>query len=78
MKRAWSVILAIVFVAILLGAIAIGVGCLTGADIEQVYNSLAESRLAEFIDSAKDYWTLFYDWAQAFLADLPTRLQNLF
>ena len=78
MRKAWSVVLAIVFIAILLGAIAIGVGCLTGADIEQVYNSLSESRLSEFIASVQDYWTQFYGWAQDFLAELPGKLQSLF
>lgn len=78
MRKAWSVVLAIVFIAILLGAIAIGVGCLTGADIEQVYNSLSDSRLSEFIASVQDYWTQFYDWAQDFLAGLPETLQSMF
>ena len=36
MKKAWNVVLVIVFVIILLGATAIGVGYLTGADLEQV------------------------------------------
>ena len=78
MRKAWSVVLAIVFIAILLGAIAIGVGCLTGADIEQVYNSLSDSHLSEFIASVQDYWTQFYDWAQDFLAELPETLQSMF
>lgn len=78
MKKAWSVVLAIVFIAILLGAIAIGVGCLTGADIEQVYESLSESRLSEFISSLQDYGAQALDWAQDFLANLPAQLESLF
>ena len=37
MKKAWSIVLTIAFIIVLLGAIAIGVGYLTGADLEQVY-----------------------------------------
>ena len=42
MKKAWGVILVIVFSAILLGAVCVGVGLMAGADTMRVYNTLDE------------------------------------
>ena len=70
MKKAWRVILTIAFIIILLGAIAIGVGYLTGADLEQVYTTLAESELGLFIDRLFGYWNTGYAYAQQWLAEL--------
>lgn len=48
MKKGWSVILTIVLVAILLGAVAIIVGYLTGGSADRIYSTLdARYHLAE-------------------------------
>lgn len=78
MKKAWSVVLVIVFVAILLGATAIGVGYLTGADLEQVYLTLESSPVATFIMRLVSYWEQGYAYAQQLIASLPAFFANLF
>lgn len=78
MKKAWSVVLIIVFVAILLGATAIGVGYLTGADIEQVYLTLADSPAAMFIMRLAAYWEKGVALAGQFIADFPAQIAGLF
>ena len=40
MNKAWRVIIFIVLIAILLGAVCIGVGLITGADTERIYTVL--------------------------------------
>ena len=40
MKKGWKVITAIVFAAILLGGVLIGVGLLTGAEFDRIYLTL--------------------------------------
>ena len=77
MKKTWSAVLAIAFVAILLGAIAIGVGYLTGADIDQVYTTLAASPVSYFIHNLIGYWNEGYAWAQQFIADFPALLAQI-
>jgi hypothetical protein len=42
MKKAWRIIIAIVLVAILLGSIGVGVGLITGGDINRVITTLDE------------------------------------
>lgn len=37
MKKAWRVIFAIVLIAVLLGALCVGVGLLTGAKMDVIY-----------------------------------------
>jgi hypothetical protein len=78
MKKAWSVVLVIVFVAILLGATAIGVGYLTGADLEQVYLTLENSPVATFILRLVSYWERGYAFAQQLIANPPAWLGGLF
>ncbi|MBR3294534.1 MAG: hypothetical protein IKI69_08975 [Oscillospiraceae bacterium] len=78
MKKAWNVIIVIVFIAVLLGAIAIGVGYLTGADMEQVYTTLADSPPAYFIQNMINYCTQAYEYTQQFIAELPARFPALF
>lgn len=74
MKKAWSVVLVVVFVAILLGATAIGVGYLTGADIEQVYTTLENSPAAVFILRLIAYW----EKSVSFFSGLPAMIAGLF
>ncbi len=78
MKKAWSVVLIIVFVAILLGATAIGVGYLTGADLEQVYLTLEQSPVATFILRLMSYWEQGYAYAQQLIAAFPAWFAGLF
>lgn len=40
MKKSWKVIIVIVLIAILLGAVCIGVGLLTGADFPRIVSIL--------------------------------------
>lgn len=56
MKKAWSVILAIVFTAVLLGAVAVGVGYLTGADLTRIWSVLEGSPLYNFVQMLITYW----------------------
>ncbi|MBQ5976587.1 MAG: hypothetical protein IJL51_00445 [Oscillospiraceae bacterium] len=78
MKKAWNVVLVIVFVIILLGATAIGVGYLTGADLEQVYMTLEKSPVATFILRLISYWEKGFAYAQQLVADLPQFFAGLF
>ena len=78
MKKAWSVVLTIAFIIVLLGAIAIGVGYLTGADLEQVYTTLEDSQVALYINRLLGYWDVGYAYAQQFVADFPNQFAGLF
>jgi hypothetical protein len=78
MKKAWNVVLVIVFVIILLGATAIGVGYLTGADLEQVYMTLEKSPVATFILRLISYWEKGFAYAQQLVAALPQFFAGLF
>lgn len=78
MKKAWNVVLVIVFVIILLGATAIGVGYLTGADLEQVYMTLEKSPVATFILRLISYWEKGFAYAQQLAAALPQFFAGLF
>lgn len=40
MKKGWKIVMVIVMVALLLGAVAVGVGLITGADAERIYRVL--------------------------------------
>jgi hypothetical protein len=40
MKSGWKVILVVVVIAILLGAICMGVGAMTGADFSRIWSTL--------------------------------------
>ena len=56
MKKGWSVILAIVFGAILLGAIFIGVGYITGADLARIISVVDGSPVYAFLQLLYEYW----------------------
>lgn len=71
MKKAWSVVLVIVFIAILLGAVAIGVGYITGADIAQVYSTLEDSPVATFVLRLMSWWDQGVDYARQLIAAIP-------
>ncbi len=40
MSKIWRVILLIVLVSVLLGSVCVGVGIITGADVERIYTVL--------------------------------------
>ena len=52
MVRAWKIVIGISFAAILLGAVCIGVGILTGADFERIFTSLDN----------RYQITMYYNW----------------
>ncbi len=68
MKKAWNVVLVIVFIAVLLGATAVGVGYLTGADMQQVYLTLENSAPALFVQRLISYWNFGFDLAEEIIA----------
>ena len=78
MKKAWSIVIVIVFIAVLLGAIAIGVGYITGADLDQVFATLADSPPAYFIQNVINLGSQAYEYAQQFIAELPARFPAIF
>lgn len=56
MKKAWSVILVIVFGAFLCGAICIGVGYITGADLSRISAVLENSSVYSYVQLLLQYW----------------------
>ena len=56
MKKAWSVILVIVFGALLCGAICVGVGYITGADLGRISAVLENSAVYSYIQLLLRYW----------------------
>jgi hypothetical protein len=51
MNKGWRIILGIVLVAVLLGAICMGVGLLTGADTARIIRNLDDQyQLASYVD----------------------------
>ena len=61
MKKAWQIIISIVLIVVLLGAVFIGVGLITGADAERIM-SVLDSRynLSEWIDYIGEVWTVVW------------------
>ncbi len=71
MTKGWKIIGSLVLVLILLGAICIGVGFMTGGDVVDIYSSLnARYQLAE-------YWNRWSDWALTSLNNIWAGLQQL-
>lgn len=58
MKKGWRIIISIVMVAVLLGAVFIGVGVLTGADMGRIYSTLDNRYMI----------TQYYQWLQETIA----------
>ena len=52
MKKGWRVVISIVMIAVLLGAVCVGVGMLTGADISRIYSVLDKRFMI----------TQYYEW----------------
>lgn len=70
MKKGWSVILAIVFIAILLGAVAIGVGYITGADMPRIMSVLENSQVYGYVQMLIQYGNQYWDQAVATASQL--------
>lgn len=60
MKKAWKVILIIVLTTVVLGAICVGVGILTGANVDSIYAMLDERYYVGM------YWEYFKQLGAAF------------
>ena len=71
MSKGWKIIGGVVLVLILLGAICIGVGFMTGGDVVEIYHSLdARYRLV-------DYWNAWSDWAMESLHNIWEGVRQL-
>ncbi len=56
MKRGWRVILGIVIAAVVLGAVCVGVGLLTGANTARIMQNLNEHyHVNAYMDAYADY-----------------------
>ena len=64
MKKGWRIVISIVMVAILLGAVCIGVGVLTGANMERIYATLDNRYMMT------QYYQWFLDTVAAYRAVL--------
>ncbi len=70
MKKAWRIVLTIVLVAVLLGAVCVGVGLITGADSSRIYNELDERY------NVTSYFTAWSDWAMKVINQVTEAWQN--
>jgi len=64
MKKAWRIVIAIVLVCVLLGAVCIGVGMITGADMERIYSVLDD----------RYHLTMYYQYGLDVMAALESQL----
>ncbi len=67
MKKAWSVILVIVFAVFLCGAICIGVGYITGADMARITSVLEYSPVYSYVQLLLQYWNEAVAYASQFI-----------
>ena len=58
MSKAWRVVIIIVLIALILGAVAFGVGVITGADFNRIYTVLDEKNNHDFYSDLK----MWADW----------------
>ncbi len=66
MKKGWRVILVIVLVAILLGAVCVGVGLMTGGDMPRILEAMDERyHPAVYYEYAGDVFEAITDAIQA-------------
>lgn len=59
MAKGWKIIIAISFAAIVLGGVCIGVGLLTGAEFERIFNTLDQRYMLT------DYYNWFLEAVNA-------------
>lgn len=65
MKKVWKAVMAIVLVALVLGVICVGVGLLTGAELDRIY-SVLDNRFNI---------TAVYEAYSQYVKDLTTAIQ---
>ena len=64
MKKGWRIILTVVLAAVLLGAVCVGVGLMTGADTMRIYSALdSRYNLTAYVQAYAQYAA---DVAEAF------------
>lgn len=64
MKKAGRVILIVVLAAVLLGAVCVGVGLMTGADITRIYSALDDRyNIAAYQEAYIQYADDLFDFA---------------
>ena len=64
MKKGWRIVIIIVLVALLLGAVSVGVGMMTGADSVRIFSILDD----------RYNITMYYNYAQEVIELLATEL----
>lgn len=64
MAKGWKIVTAISFAAIVLGAVCIGVGLLTGADFERIFSTLDQ----------RYQLTAYYNWVIEAIESVKTQL----
>ncbi|MBQ7895563.1 MAG: hypothetical protein IJ364_03280 [Oscillospiraceae bacterium] len=64
MMKGWKIITAISFAAIVLGAVCIGVGLLTGAEFERVFSTLDQ----------RYQITMYYNWVLDAIEAVKTQI----
>ena len=64
MMRAWKIVIAISFAAILLGGVCIGVGMLTGAEFERIFTTLDQ----------RYQLSVYYNWTLEAIDAIKTQL----
>ncbi len=71
MNKGWKIIGGIVLVLILLGAICIGVGFMTGGDVVDIYSTL------NIRYNLSGYWELWSEWAMTSLNNIWEGVRQL-
>ena len=62
MSKGWRVVMVIVMTAILLGAVCVGVGLLTGGEWDRVYSTLDDRySVTWYLDSYTDYFVQVFN-----------------
>ncbi|MCR5135645.1 MAG: hypothetical protein K6C12_00905 [Oscillospiraceae bacterium] len=66
MKKGWHIILGIVIVALIVGALSMGVGFLTGADSARILQNLDDHfQLRAYVDAYKDYAVQLFQYLKS-------------
>ena len=71
MSKGWRIIGAIVLVLVLLGAICIGVGFMTGGDVADIYSTLDKKY------NLSGYWEQYSQWAVAAFNEIVKGVRGL-
>ncbi len=68
MKKGWHIILGIVIVALVVGALSVGVGFLTGADSARIMQNLDDHfQLRAYAEAYKDYAVQLFQYFKSLL-----------